>query len=625
MKKYYLLGLMGVCTMAFAQSPKIKPAPGTESTPATPTRTTDVVPPSPVRVNNNPSPFQEIYLGKNSRSQLIGRSMNDQQTNGSIYNRIHVFGDGKVSTTWTTSADGTPFAQRGSGYNHFDGTSWGPVNTNRIESERAGFPSYSYSAATNEEMIISHRVKAGTGEAGGIFLNRKALTGSTWTTNLVLDTNLTFPGVLWPKTVISGDYLHIFASYTDSSDNQPNRVIINGIRTPQVYSRYKISTSTWLDKNILLPGYDSTRVYAGGGDNYSIDAKDSIVVILLGGLTDDLALWKSTDNGSSWTKTIIDSFPVPAYDYKTLFDTTYSNDGAVHVVLDATAKAHCFWPLARVLDANITDNSVTYFPGQVNLMYWQEGWHVDSILSIATSVDVDNDGAVNFGSNWNAAGARYGNHSIITMPSAAVAPNGNIYVIYSSLTEKDVSADNTNYRDVYGIFSEDGGKSWSTAVNLTSWIGLSSEQVFGSIARTVNNKVHITYMQKTSVGRWSSTDNPNAVGPYDIYYMNADTSVFRTKTVTALNKVENDLFTSNQNFPNPFRYNTTLPVVLHNNTAVQVSIRNIVGQEVYSKNFGMLNKGLNELDINVPSLQSGVYFYEIQAGGFTSSGKMIVE
>lgn len=628
MKKIYLLGLMGVCTMAMAQAPKVKTNSGVELMQAKPTKQTDVIPQSPVRVNNQVSNSQQTYYGKNSRSQLVGRSMNDQQTNASIYNHIHVFNDGKVSITWTTSSDASPFTTRGSGYNHFDGSNWGPVTNNRVEPERAGFPNYTYNPTTNEEIITSHRVKAGTGEAGGIFVNRKTLGGSTWTTTLALDTNLTFPGVLWAKSAVGGDYLHVFGSYTDSSQNQPNRVVINGIRSPQVYSRYQFSTNTWIDKNIMLPGYDSTRVYVGGGDNYSMDVKDSIVAILIGGLTDDIALWKSTNYGATWTKTIIDSFPVPAYNSSSTprvwLDTTYSTDGAMHVVLDNNGKAHCFWPLGRVIDNDTNDAGYSYFFGQSRLIYWQEGWHIDSADVIAGLVDVDG-GGFSTGANWSAASARYGNLSIVTMPSAAVAPDGKIYVIYSALTEKDESSDGANFRDVYGVYSQDGGETWSEPVNLTSWVGLSSEQVYASIARKVDGKVHITYLQKSSTGRWSTTDNPNAVGPYDVYYMSADTAVFRTKTITALNKVENDLFRASQNYPNPFRTTTTLPVSLSRNAAVKVTIKNVVGQEVYAKSFGTLQTGMNELEINVPSLQSGVYFYEVSAGEFTSSGKMIIE
>lgn len=626
MKQFYLIGLMGICVVTFAQAPKTKVPTNVQNAAATAEKTRDVIPQSPVRVNPDQASNKETYFGKNTRSQLVGRSMNDQQTNASIYNRVHVFNDGKISVTWTTSADAAPYNSRGSGYNHFNGSAWGAVGNTRIEAERAGFPNYAYSASSNEEIIMSHRVKQGTGEAGGLFMNRKTGLGAgTWTSNLVLDTNIAFPGVLWPKTAVSGDYMHVFASYTDSSQNQPNRVIINGVRTPQVYSRYRFSTQTWINRNIMLPGYDATRYYSGGGDNYSIDVKDSTVVILIGGLTDDVTLFKSLDNGATWTKTIIDSFPVPAYDYNTTFDTAFSNDGAVHVILDGSGKAHCFWPIARVLDANATDGSVTYFPGQTQLRYWQEGWNIDSTKTIASMMDMDNDGSITLGSDWNNTGARYGNHSIVTMPSAGLSADGKIYVIYSALTEKDETTTGSNYRDVYGIVSYDGGNTWSDEVNLTAWIGLNIEQVFGSIARVVNNKVHVTFMQKNSVGRYDATNNPNAVGPYDIYYMSLDTAVFSTVDPVGLQNAKNNVFNVNQNYPNPFRTQTSIPVMMKQSAEVSVIIRNVVGQEVYNKNFGTQPSGNNVLDINAPGLQSGVYFYEVSAGGFSSTGKMIVE
>jgi hypothetical protein len=198
-------------------------------------------------------------------------------------------------------------------------------------------------------------------------------------------------------------------------------------------------------------------------------------------------------------------------------------------------------------------------------------------------------------------------------------------VIYSALTEKDETTTGSNYRDIYGIVSYDGGNTWSDEVNLTAWVGLNIEQIFGSMARVVNNKVHITYMQKNSVGRYDATNNPNAVGPYDIYYMSIDTAVFSTVDPVGLQNAKNNVFNVNQNYPNPFRTQTTIPVMMKQNAEVLVVIRNIVGQEVYSKNFGTQPAGNNTLDIEVPGLQSGVYFYEVSAGGFSSTGKMIVE
>lgn len=616
------MALTALSGIAFAQTPKVLNGPNvarqatkvTEAEQAAPTKTFPK------------SDFTYRTLGKKSVLYKVGETQNDQQTNASIYRRVQLLPSGKVSLTWTTSGDPAPYATRGAGYNHFNGTTWGPVSSNRIDVERAGFPCYVYNPSTNEEIITSHIVKAGTGNAGGILMNRKVGVGpGNWTSTTVLDTTATIPGLLWAQTAISGDYMIVIGSYTDSSETQPNRVVKNGVRTPQVYSRYQFSTNTWLVKNACLPMYDNSRYYAGGGDNYSIDANGSNVAILIGGLTDDLALYKSSDAGANWEKTIIDSFPVPAYDYKTLFDTSFTNDGSVHVTLDNSGKAHCFWSRARVLDANTDDNNVTYFPGQNSILYWNESMPIDSAKAIAGMPDENNNNALDLATSWNETGARYGNHSIPTMPYAAISDNGIIFLTYSSLTEDDISSDSKNFRDVYCIFSRDGGNTWGSIINLTSWIGLNFEQVFPSVSKKMDGRLHLTFLQKTSIGRYDATNNPGAAGTHDVMYMVLDTADILDGPVTSLAKYNSELFMVGQNYPNPFNTTTNIPVSFKHNTSASISIVDVTGKLVYNQSYQNIPAGNADIEVSLTNINTGIYFYTVEAEGIKVTRKMIVE
>lgn len=640
MKKILLLSFALATTLANAQT--IQKANLAISNIAVPAKksVTDDVKPSAVRTDINKRPTNSgTALGKGasfSKVTKIGETSNNQQTNGSIYTRVYSLPNGKVSATWTSSQDGPAVgsSSRGSGYNHFNGTTWGNSTqaSLRIDPERTGFPCYAYSSATNEEMILSHIVKApntpNAGAATGLMLNRKTGLGAgTWTGTAVLDSSdIKIPGILWNRSVVSGNYLHVFASFTDSGSTQPNRVVINGIRTPQVYSRLNLTNNTWEVKKVLLPGYTSDRIYSGGGDNYAMDAKGNNVAILIGGLSDDLQLYKSGDNGNTWTKTIIDSFPEPAFDYIKTIDTTYSNDGSVSVTLDGNGNAHCFWALGRMIrTAGTANGSYSYFPGQNDILYWREGTPVDSIKSVAQSPDLDGNGQLDLGTNWRADGTRYFSNSISTMPHS-MSMGDTIFMIFSGMTENDVDANGKNFRDVFLAYSTNAGVSWSKMINLTQFIGFNQEQIYASISPTsTDGNLHLVFTQSSSIGAYDATDNPDAgLVVYDIMHLSVPiTSIF--EGTVGINNVKNEVFNVINNYPNPFKGSTNIGVNFAKSANVTVKVMSVTGQEVYSQTFERIPAGLNNLELNLGNISAGVYFYSIEANGFKTTGKMIAE
>lgn len=641
MKRILLFGFAVASSVAMAQTPKKVTLPA-EANVAVPAKVgvKDEVKPSVVKTTTNSGTKTGTKIvGKGasfSKATKIGETRNNQQTNGSIYTRVYSLPGGKVSATWTSSQEGPAEGSnsRGSGYNHFNGTAWGnPIQSSlRVEPERTGFPCYAYSASTNEEMILSHIVKAsGTANAGaatGLMLNRKSGLGAgTWTSTAVLDSSdIKIPGILWNRSVVSGNYLHVFASFTDSGSAQPNRVVINGIRTPQVYSRYNLSNSTWEVKKMLLPGYTADRIYSGGGDNYSMDAKGNNVAILIGGIADDLQLYKSGDNGNTWTKTIIDSFPDPAFDFIRTIDTTFSNDGSVSVTLDKNGNAHCFWALGRMIRTEGTAaGSYSYFPGQNDILYWREGTPVDSIKTVGQSPDVDGNGQLDLGTNWRADGTRYFGNSIATMPHA-MTMGDTIYMIFSGMAEGDVDANGKNFRDVYLAFSTDLGVTWSGMLNLTAFIGFNQEQIYASISPTsTDGNLNLVFTQSASIGAYDATDNPDAgLVNYDIVHLSVPISNLFDGTLS-INNAKNDVFDVVNNYPNPFNGTTNIGVNFAKSTKATVKVINVTGQEVYSQTFERIPAGLNDLELNLGNIAAGVYFYSIEAEGFKTTGKMIAE
>ncbi len=83
-------------------------------------------------------------------------------------------------------------------------------------------------------------------------------------------------------------------------------------------------------------------------------------------------------------------------------------------------------------------------------------------------------------------------------------------------------------------------------------------------------------------------------------------------------------FALDQNYPNPFNPSTLIRYSLKEDSFVSLKIYNVVGQEVASMVNRNQKAGRYELSFNASNLASGVYIYQISAGSFISSKKMML-
>ena len=106
----------------------------------------------------NPNPHTSVTLNSknNLSSEIIGTTTYDLQSNAAVQNRIVVHNDGTISAAWTRSDEyNAAWNDRGTGYNFFDGTSWGPYPSSRLESSRGGWPSI-IALGNGGECAITH-------------------------------------------------------------------------------------------------------------------------------------------------------------------------------------------------------------------------------------------------------------------------------------------------------------------------------------------------------------------------------------------------------------------------------------------------------------------------------------
>jgi hypothetical protein len=85
-----------------------------------------------------------------------------------------------------------------------------------------------------------------------------------------------------------------------------------------------------------------------------------------------------------------------------------------------------------------------------------------------------------------------------------------------------------------------------------------------------------------------------------------------------------DKFIVYQNYPNPFNPATKIRFELPEDADVTVEVYNVVGEKVKTLLNGNMKKGYHEVIFDAAGLQSGVYFYKVNAGKYSSVKKMLL-
>jgi len=79
-----------------------------------------------------------------------------------------------------------------------------------------------------------------------------------------------------------------------------------------------------------------------------------------------------------------------------------------------------------------------------------------------------------------------------------------------------------------------------------------------------------------------------------------------------------------QNYPNPFNPSTTIKFEIPKTAFITLKIYNILGQEVAELVNEEKQPGVYEVNWNASGFASGVYFYQLRAGSFVETKKMIL-
>jgi CBS domain-containing protein len=607
---------------------------------------------------------------------FVGMTYYDLQTNGSMAPRIVTHTDGTMSAIWTTN--GSTASSRGTGYNYYNGSSWinSSTSTDRIENVRTGWGTIT--CVGDAEIVASHngsnalviaiRPNKGTGD----------WTFSTLQGPAASDGSSTSTCLLWPAIASSGNTIHLIAC-TESDDG----FLYQGIQTCLVYYRgtFNPSNNTISWENPRVVGdVTSADVARFQGDGYAIAAKDNTVAIVAcPGSNADAFIWKSTDNGVNFTKTVFWECAIKNGNLAPMMDTTiYVVDGSCAVAIGDDGHVHVATGAYLVVSDVDTGDSWYWYPGVGYLFYWNDSqapityngdntYLMPEVLknagyTVIERFNLDCDTSIWGLSSWGIdAYPSYGVGSV-SFPQV-VAEGGNVYLTFCQLMEYPF-IDNVSemyFRGVFATKSTNNGQSfgdysWLSYNNncyyLTDWslfpiddqtsyediaqfIEIEGESVFPAVAPKLRNgKLVMTWQQDFFAGSEIKEASVSMSGnESSIFYFELDANevgVYNNVHEVCQGMWVDSTGINNRNisgmkmYPNPAENLVNITFSAENAENGVVSVMNLMGQTVYTANLEV-SEGYNMITVPVKQLTSGIYMVTLQTNTGISTQKLIVK
>jgi hypothetical protein len=563
---------------------------------------------------------------------IIANTTYDLQTNSSIANRFLRDENGKMVYVFTYANELSPYADRGTGYvSNLNGT-WDNAPSIRLESTRTGWPNITWSANGNETIIAHNTI-----EENLQITSRNTIGSGTWNESTTALPSPIASGNWWPRMVSGGTDNNTLHSLSITYPVANGGTAHLGLDGALLYSRSLDGGLSWDKVQTQITGMDSTKYNGFGGDSYAIDAKGDMVAVVTGDLMEDVVLWKSMDNGNTWTSQVIYDMNLPEpYDFGPavsdtnadgIADTLIGTGGSLAVLIDNNNKVHVWFDTQRLLDDTVsTEGYFSSFPyANPGLAYWTENYP-DSLRLIAEVLDLNGSGTIEFFPDADNNGAdefgRYANTGLISMPSASVDANNTILVSYASFIENGFNDYVKAYRHTYIKKSEDGGLTWSDPTDIYN--DTLSECVFGVLSHNADAEAHLIYMRDGSPGHGvpPSTGDPDPDNGYgDFIYVQI--RVADIGNPIGINEKESN-FNQFVLFPNPS--NGTVNVQLSNKVSgrLNLEISNVLGQTVYSYS-DEKSSTLHYAQLDLSNLSSGFYIVKAEMNGEIISQKLQIK
>jgi hypothetical protein len=452
----------------------------------------------------------------------------------------------------------------------------------------------------------------GKPDGSGVILNHNAFFDATTRTSLMVDASsfgYSFsnfdPGVpsggatIWPRFLVAPNGDIVFAS----SQNGPDSFFVNifdpttsTFRGWEIYDGNQAETYTFGVSNGGKIGF----AYLGqpNGTSHVNDG--------------DIWYQESTDNGQTWTSRI------------KIYERDHSNDTTWGAMRGITVNFYGEEPCISWETAWQDFVAGQYRQGDANSLYF---WS-PNINGGQPKVLYDTSWV-----NWNPGGGANDVHLGICRPVLARSDvNDYLFLAFAAATEfvwPDPLTEQSPYFSGWFMYSLDGGDTWTEAEKFTPDSPLRdfrhpSMPPILTVNTTDNNSVdvHIVMVGDSLPGSTVQVAAPMVVGVTASYY-HFTTTIDIVGVDDDVVGTPND-FILEQNYPNPFNPNTSIKYSIAERNAVSLKVYDVLGNEVATLVNTSQDAGAYEIDFDAASLASGLYFYTLQAGNFTSTKKMIL-
>jgi hypothetical protein len=551
----------------------------------------------------------------------------DLQSNYTNQRRIYLFPDGTIGTGATWSTQDASWTDRGTGYNYFDGSAWGPQPTARVESIRTGWPSYLPYGADGE-IIVSHQA------TGPLVINKRSPKGTgSWVQTLMpaLPGNIT--GMFWPRAVTNGPNhtnIHIIAMTLPTANGGQT---YNGMDGALLYSRSLDGGTTWSDW-VQLTGLSGTDYTNFTADTYTLaDPKGDTLAFVVGDSWKDEFMMKSTDNGTTWTKTII---------HHSLYNLGgnspnffYCPDATMAVAFDKQGYAHVVFGLQS--DSG-SPTAGYYRPFTQGLVYWNEHMpqlrqdlNPDSLYAHGQYVAWVKDTNVFYLPSGVTLAAYY--TSLTSNPELVIDRDNKVFLAWAGATTL-VDPNNYTLRHLFGrdgVINAAGNILWhnDTLADITGdWVQYNfAECFYPSASPASDGYIYLLFQRDDYGGSYVKGIN---ISGYSGQTAPDDNSMTVIKWAKPLwvgvgGKTTKPTFSVGQNYPNPVTGLTTVKVYMQNPGDLSLKVTSLAGQTMMQMEKSNILAGVSQFTIDAGRLSSGIYFYTVSQGDKSVTRKMVVQ